>query len=140
MREYLQVLAFIIIGVVLLWFGFTLFIGQWTKFRLDLGLSPKPNKASDDDPQACPICSSKLNKGDLVRTLAFPSITGGNDRLMHIRGCVYCINGDLPRKCPVCDTSLDVTDVLVARIFERPNRRPHVHITGCNKCRRTGKL
>jgi hypothetical protein len=29
---------------------------------------------------------------------------------------------------------------LVARIFERPNRRAHVHITGCNKCRRVGTI
>ena len=86
------------------------------------------------------MCSSRLNKGDLVKTSAFPSITGGKDRLMHIRGCIYCVNGGMKRECPVCGASLSVSDVLVARIFERLHRKPHVHITGCNKCRRTGKI
>ena len=141
MQDYLQILAFVIIGVALLSLGFTLFIGQWAKIRLKREeMRQKPDKESSGDPQVCPICSSKLKKGDLVKTLAFPSITGGNDRLMHIRGCVYCINGDLKRKCPVCGKSLSITDILVARIFERPHRRAHVHITGCNKCRRAGKL
>ncbi|MDR0456314.1 MAG: hypothetical protein LBH20_06495 [Treponema sp.] len=138
MQGFLQILSFIIIGAALLWFGFSLFIGQWTKFRSKYG---KPQQsASSGDFQACPICSSRLNKGDLVKTLAFPSITGGKDRLMHIRGCLYCVNGGMKRKCPVCDAALSLSDILVARIFERPHRRPHVHITGCNKCRRTGAL
>jgi hypothetical protein len=27
---------------------------------------------------------------------------------------------------------------LVARMFERPHRRPHVHVIGCSRCKRTG--
>jgi hypothetical protein len=142
MLGFLQILAFTIIGAALLWFGFNLFIGQWSNIRsrYDKLRQALKGPASDEDPQACPICSSRLNRGDLVRTLAFPSITGGKDRLMHIRGCIYCVNGGLKRECPVCGSSLSITDVLVARIFERPHRKPHVHITGCNKCRRTGKI
>ena len=140
MQEYLQILVFVIIGVALLWFGFTLFFGRLGLIRSNLDRLPKPDKASPSDPQACPICSSKLKKGDLVRTLAFPSITGGNDRLMHIRGCIYCINGGMQRTCPVCGVSLGTNDILVARIFERPHRRSHVHISGCSKCKRVGKL
>jgi hypothetical protein len=30
--------------------------------------------------------------------------------------------------------------MLIARIFERPNRLSHVHILGCNKCRRYGTM
>jgi hypothetical protein len=142
MLGFLQILALTIIGAALFWFGFNLFIGQWANIRskhFQLKQLMK-GSASPDDPQACPICSSKLNKGDLVKTLAFPSITGGKDRLMHIRGCIYCVNGGLERECPVCGASLSITDILVARIFERPQRKPHVHITGCNKCRRTGRI
>ncbi|MCL2269765.1 MAG: hypothetical protein FWC24_00845 [Treponema sp.] len=138
MREYLQIFSFVVIGVTLLWFGFNLFTGQWEKINTYRGLLRKYKKAPPGNTQACPICSSKLTKGDLVKTLAFPSITGGKDRLMHIRGCAYCIGGDLDRYCPVCGTPLNISDILVARIFERPRRRPHVHVTGCNKCRRTG--
>jgi hypothetical protein len=142
MLGFLQIFAFTIIGAILLWFGFNVLIGQWSNIRSKYGKLRQALKGpvSDTDPQACPICSSRLNKGDLVRTLAFPSITGGKDRLMHIRGCIYCVNGGLKRECPVCGSPLSITDVLVARIFERPHRKPHVHITGCNKCRRTGKI
>jgi len=141
MQEYLQLLTFVIVGVALLSFGFTLFIGQWEKMRSNRNDPFQgSSKEASSDFQACPICSSKLRKGDLVKTLAFPSITGGKDRLMHVRGCAYCINGGKQRHCPVCGVSLALDDILVARIFERSNRRAHVHIIGCNKCRRTGKL
>jgi len=142
MFGFLQILALTIIGAALLWFGFNLFVGQWTKIRLKYGKFQQlaQESGSVGDPQVCPICSSRLNKGDLVKTSAFPSITGGKDRLMHVRGCIYCIHGGLKRECPICGSSLSISDVLVARIFERPHRKPHVHITGCNKCRRTGKI
>jgi len=141
MLGFLQILAFTIIGAALLWFGFNLFVEQWAKIRSKHDqLRRLKETGSAGDPQVCPICSSKLNKGDLVKTSAFPSITGGKDRLMHIRGCIYCVNGGLKRECPVCGSPLSVSDVLVARIFERPHRKPHVHIAGCNKCRRTGKI
>ena len=140
MQDYLQILAFVVIGITLLSFGFSLFVRQWAKIRASGEDLRKAREESSSDFQACPICSTKLIKGELVKTLAFPSITGGNDRLMHVRGCSHCINGALERKCPVCGTALGINDILVARIFERANRRAHVHITGCNKCRRTGKL
>ena len=134
-------MTFVIVGVALLSFGFTLFIGQWAKMHAGRDDPLKGlNKDTSSEFQACPICSSKLKKGDLVKTLAFPSITGGKDRLMHVRGCAHCINGGLERHCPVCGASLGLDDILVARIFERPNRRAHVHITGCNKCKRVGTI
>jgi len=141
MQEYLQLLTFVVVGVALLSFGFTLFMGHFGKMRSSRndplrGLT----KESSSEFQACPICSTKLKKGDLVKTLAFPSITGGKDRLMHVRGCAYCIDGRKARNCPVCGTSLSLTDILVARIFERAHHRAHVHIIGCNKCRRVGTI
>jgi len=142
MSGFLQILVLTIIGAALLWFGFNLFVGQWAKMYVNHGRHKRSPKGSGTagDPQVCPICSSKLERGDLVKTLAFPSITGGKDRLMHIRGCIYCINGNMERRCPVCGASLSITDILVARIFERPHHRAHVHIMGCNKCRRTGTI
>ena len=92
------------------------------------------------EPQVCPVCSSRLNKGDLVKSLAFPSITGGKDRLMYIRGCYYCLFEDLPRRCPVCGINLDDDDYLIARMFERSNRHNHVHVMGCNNCKKTGSM
>jgi len=141
MQDILFLFIIVVAGVALLWFGFTFFLGQWAKMRRRQISEIKPQKkAAPGDPQVCPICSSKLKKGDLVKTLAFPSITGGKDRMMHIKGCAFCINGRLERTCPICGATLGLEDILVARIFERPHRRAHVHISGCNKCRRVGTI
>ena len=145
MQGYLQVLAFIIIGIALLWFGFNLFIGQWARLRVagrEYNIRKhkeqrlRDGKAAPDDPQACPLCSMKLYKGELIQTYAYPSITGGKDRLMHIKGCAFCIDGEVKRRCPVCRTSLHTNHFLIARIFERSHKRNHVHILGCCKCKR----
>jgi hypothetical protein len=145
MRNYLQILALVTIGVLLLWFGYTLLIGQLSGIRLSWIELQKRKKSqlsqgTPGDPQVCPVCSTKLDKGYLVKSLAFPSLTGGRDRLMHIRGCVYCLNGDLPRVCPVCGDYLRQSDILIARMFERPRRKNHVHVIGCSRCTRVGSL
>ena len=91
MRDYIQILIFITIGIALLWFGYSLFTGQWAKIRSSFQAKPAQRSgkgsSSPGEAQTCPICSSRL-MGDLVKTLAYPSITGGRDRLMHIRGCM----------------------------------------------------
>ena len=144
MRDFIQILIFVIMGAVFLWFGYSLISGHLARFRADRPprLDKRSKKAvpSGDpgDPQVCPICSSKLEQGDLVKTLTYPSITGGNDRLMHIKGCKFCIEGRLERHCPVCKKPLGYDDILVARMFERKRRRNHVHVVGCNQCRRLG--
>ena len=141
MQGYLQILGIVIIGVILLWFGFSLFMGALSEVRLNRKPRHKPRKkgaASPGDPQVCPLCCSRLNKGELVKTHAFPSITGGRDRAMHVRGCVYCLSGGYERRCPVCGAPLSDSDFLVARMFDRQRRRAHVHVMGCNRCRRVG--
>ena len=148
---FLQILIFIIFGAVLLWFGFNLFLGQWARIKACSGPGELPaggcvpekdpvhkREIAPDDPQSCPICSIKLKRGELVETHAFPSITGGKDRLMHVIGCAYCIEGALKRKCPVCGSPLHPSEFLVARLFERTHTRNHVHILGCVHCRKSG--
>ncbi|GHV90809.1 hypothetical protein AGMMS50268_13120 [Spirochaetia bacterium] len=140
MGSYLQVLAFIMIGVGLLWFGYTLF------FRAGVGTGTSGRNSSSrqkfrepreeriaGDPQTCPVCAAKLEKGELVKSSAFPSFNG-KDRLMHIKGCVYCLDGNRPRYCPVCGAALGDEEYLISRMFERPGRS-HVHVIGCNRCR-----
>ena len=140
MREYGQLLIFVIIGAFLLWFGYTLLMGQWAKLRPNLKQKqpekrPERGTATPGDPQVCPICSMPLDRGELVKTLVYPSITGGKDRLMHIQGCYYCLNDNYERFCPVCGKFLNESEFLVARMFERPLRHPHIHVLGCSKCR-----
>jgi hypothetical protein len=97
----------------------------------------KSGESPSKDGQICPLCSSRLMKGDKLETTAFLSVTGGKDRIMHIKGCVYCLSGNAERFCPVCKEPLGNDDIVVARMFERgQERNSHVHILGCSQCRK----
>ena len=138
MGTLLQALIFVLIGVVLLYFGFTLFFAVPGGFSMPVfrrkNSSPKPKAAGiPGDPRTCPVCCSKLEKGERVKSAAFPSL-GGYDRLMHISGCIYCLEGNRSRICPVCKAVLREEEFLVARLFEKPVRS-HVHVLGCSRCK-----
>lgn len=146
MRELFEVLIFVVIAVVLLWFGYTLFVNAGFAGRglaaFDSGFrsrrgGPKPRaESAPGEPQTCPVCSAKLYEGQLVSSAAFPSLNGGKDRFMHIRGCSFCLTGERDRVCPVCYTVLYGNEILVCRMFERPGRRTHVHVLGCTQCKK----
>ena len=141
MRPFFEALAYVMAGIALLWFGYTLFfsigIPAWTAYPH----KRKRHKAEGipGEPQTCPVCSAKLNEGELVSSAAFPSLNGGKDRFMHIKGCLYCLRGDRDRVCPVCGIILRENEILISRLFERPGRRSHVHVLGCSKCRKLGR-
>ena len=136
MKEIFDVLIFVVIGVALLWFGYTLFtsagIPVWGGGLRKL--KPK-GESRPGEPQTCPVCSAKLHGGELVSSAAFPSMNGGKDRFMHIRGCIYCIIGGRERACPVCKIVLHENEIIISRLFERPGRRSHVHVIGCSRCK-----
>jgi hypothetical protein len=139
MGAFIQILALVVAGIVLLWIGYSLFFGRVSPFYpFFFRKNQEKLKDKPGDPQVCPICSMRLDKGDLVKTFAFPS-DGGIDRMMYIRGCISCLEHGVPRRCPICKKSMTLEDYLVARMFERPNRKNHVHVLGCNNCRGTGK-
>ena len=147
MDSYIQILIFVTIGVLLLWFGYLLIFGQWTEIRTGAGSKRKqPQKqfikssSARHDPQICPVCSARLNKGELVKTKAFSSVTGSQVLIMHIQGCVYCLEGDRRRGCPVCGATLQDNEILIARMFERNYRRSHIHVLGCSRCKKAVKL
>jgi hypothetical protein len=145
MGDFVQVLALIVAGVLLFWFGYSLFFGPWSPFYPGwFPWSKWGKKASDrgvpGDPRVCPVCSYKLDRGENVKTFAFPSMSGGKDRLMYIRGCHTCLNNNVSRRCPVCGIELGLDDYLVSRMYERPNTRNHIHVIGCNHCKNTGML
>jgi hypothetical protein len=145
MGDLLQTLGLIVAGILLFWFGYTLFFGpnspfypggfSWSKWG-----KKKNYKGQAGMPQVCPVCSARLDKGELVKSLAFPNVTGGSDRLMYIKGCFTCLERDVPRRCPVCGLSLSMEDYLVSRIFDRPHGKNHVHVLGCNHCKNMGKI
>jgi len=143
MGNYFQILLLVITATVLIWFGYTLFSGMMVPVSVyRMGKKrrfPKPRDESyPGAPRTCPVCSAKLGEGELVKTLAFPSLNGGKDRMMHIKGCLFCLCGERERLCPVCGHALEEDEILICRLFERPytfRKRPHVHVLGCSQCR-----
>ena len=141
MNPVFEVIIFVIIGAALLWFGYTLFVRlnfssrrESSKSNRNKPLQPE-GEGIPGDPQICPVCSAKLGEGELVSSAAFPSLNGGNDRFMHIKGCIYCLGGERDRVCPVCRAVLNWDEILVSRLFERHGRRSHVHVIGCTRCK-----
>jgi hypothetical protein len=142
MGLFIQILAFAIAGMAFLWVGYTIFLSPISPFFfswfLPKDLKKKGNiRGNPGDPQVCPVCSLKMDRGELVKSIAFPSISGGRDRLMYIKGCITCLAKAVSRRCPVCRSKLSVNDFLVSRMFERVEQNNHVHVLGCNLCRRT---
>ena len=134
----LGILIFLILGSVLLAFGYTLC------FRISPG-SRRGGKAEGagiegqaGDPQTCPVCAARLPPGVLVKSAVYPPVNG-TDRLMHIMGCPFCLEGEAEKRrrrvCPVCHKALGDNDYLFARVFERPGKS-HDHVLGCINCRR----
>ncbi|MCL2411232.1 MAG: hypothetical protein FWC97_06265 [Treponema sp.] len=137
---YIQILALTIIGILLLWFGYIIFLGSlspfnWGWFSWKDWWKREKFKGVPGEPRTCPVCSMKMIRGELVKSIAFPSLSGGRDRLMYIKGCFICLNENVPRRCPICDSHLSVDDFLVSRMFERIGQKNHVHVLGCNKCK-----
>jgi hypothetical protein len=138
MGVYIQAFCLVLISIFLLWFGYTLFFRTGYGSAARAGIKRRSsNKAGGTgipgDPQTCPVCSARLEKGERVKSTAFPSFTG-KDRLMYIRGCLYCLDGERDRSCPVCGALLNRDEILIARMFDRPGRS-HVHVLGCSQCR-----
>jgi hypothetical protein len=133
----------VIIGIILLYFGYFLLFGHFSPlFPYLLWTRKKTLLNEPDKMKVCPLCSMGMLKGELVQTTAFPTSTSGigTDRLMHIKGCVGCLKNNLPRKCPVCGKKLSITDYLVSRMFERRHHKNHVHVLGCSVCRKPKSL
>jgi hypothetical protein len=145
MGSLVQLLIFSTIGVALIWFGYTIFFvsrkdrqgegggGHGSGKRETGERYPEVETGTPGDPRVCPVCAAKLSSSQRVKSAAFPGIAG-QGRLMHIEGCVYCLDGGRQRKCPVCGAELAVEEVLFARIFDQPGRS-HVHVLGCSHCR-----
>jgi len=138
MGKFIHIFLMIICGIVLLWFGYTLFFGKLSPFYPSLPWSKKKKfKGTPGDAKVCPVCSMLMLKGDLLKTVVFPPKNPESiDRIMYIKGCFSCLNNNVPRRCPICKTKLSVEDFLVARMFERPFTKNHVHVLGCNRCRK----
>jgi predicted nucleic acid-binding Zn ribbon protein len=155
MASLLQTLLLILAGLVLLWFGLSLFLRLDRRRSAGAGGkllggghgghgSRYPHKGggmregAPGAPRTCPVCAASLEYGERVKSSAFPEVTG-QGRLMHIEGCIYCLGGERQekRRCPVCGALLNLDEILIARMFDKPGRS-HVHVLGCSRCRGPG--
>ena len=143
MGMYLQILAFVILGIFFLWLGYSLFFGRFSPMPFGFLKYKEPEydkeKGKPGEPQVCLVCSRKLSKGEHVKTIAYPSGASKISRLIYVNGCTNCLNNDFIRQCPICGIDMSLTDYLVARMFERRSKN-HVHVLGCNHCKKTGKM
>ncbi|ULQ58982.1 hypothetical protein K7I13_10705 [Brucepastera parasyntrophica] len=130
------IILLVFLGILLFIFAFSLFLS----FRKPSGRKKQAKKAAPPPgKQICPVCGSRLAQGEQIKSAVFP---GGSDRLCHIFGCTHCYpynEEHLERNCPVCRKKLAPEEYVFARLFERPDRRNHVHIIGCASCRLSGK-
>jgi len=141
MGELFQSLAFVICGIVLIWVGYYLFFGPMSPVYPYLPWSKNKKPANNfrgrpGDPQVCPVCSIKMLRGELVKTVAFATGVRSSDRIVYIKGCYSCLKNNVPRRCPICKTKLSINDYLVSRMYDRPNLKTHIHVLGCNHCKK----
>lgn len=127
-----SILILVLIGTILLVLAYSLFT------------LPILHKKQKEAPRArgipgeagvCPICQTILKNKEQLKSALFP---GDEDRLCHIFGCPTCYpypEDSSIRKCPVCHKTIPEGEYLIARLFERPGYKRHVHILGCNECR-----
>ena len=108
--------------------------------------TPIPTSAgggSEEATRPCPVCGSRLRRGELVKTQVF---SGGDkprrqgevkEAMAHMFGCKYCYPEGVARHCPVCKKELGSGDYIIARMFLRVDKK-HMHVLGCTRCR-TGR-
>ncbi|MDR1218748.1 MAG: hypothetical protein LBK73_03965 [Treponema sp.] len=130
-------LALIIIGAVLLCTGFYALFNR-TKTR--------PSRAVDEQsrtrklaspptkivkPPRCPVCSSILNDGERVKSMAVSFANG--EKLLHISGCPHCLYGEEKRTCPVCFAEITRDEILTAKMTIKDGKN-NVKVFGCSHC------
>lgn len=101
------------------------------------------SEGTEENSTPCPLCEKALHRGERVHSVVYSQ---GEDRLMNIYGCPWCYpahpagfkkpNPPRERRCPSCGGPLKEGSFAIARVFERPGRKVHVHVLGCPSCRR----
>ena len=100
--------------------------------------SSKNKEANQEKLSSCPVCLTKLKKGENLFSKVYGSSNQNNQRCI-INGCPHCFpvcEKGVERNCPVCGKAVSSKDgYLVARLFNKTeDGKKHVIVTGCNKC------
>ncbi len=133
-REILIMLLLFIFFLLLL---FRIFSSGKKKHSLDF---LQGSGGAEEENRPCPLCKKALKRGERVHSVIY---SNGEDRLMNIHGCPWCYRKHpagskaslRPRSCPSCGGPLKEGNFAIARVFERPGRKMHIHVLGCPSCR-----
>jgi hypothetical protein len=141
-KEYIESMTELYIGALLALIVAVLFVlllrkgpeEGWKQNKKSI--KPKKHEPLPNG-KSCPLCSAELLQGQTVKSVLYPKSPGSPDRLMEIHGCPYCYPapGSKKRLCPVCKQMVPLDGNVIARVFEKPERR-HVHVLGCSSCYR----
>ncbi len=98
----------------------------------------KPYAKKEEKPALvnCPICGSGLQKGQNMFSKVFRPMNVPDQRCV-ITGCPHChpiCEPGVKRLCPVCGKTIPQDGHLVARLFNKTQRKKHVMIVGCSSC------
>jgi uncharacterized protein YbaR (Trm112 family) len=138
-RYRIQFIVLLLIGVVVVWLLRILVKEGGARRRKAPGKRPAAVSETEErlPGRPCPLCQTPLERGQRVHSVVYP---GKTDKLVEIYGCPNCRPKTGPTKaarvCPVCRQTLADTDYVVGRMFQRSNKRKHLHVLGCTRCRK----
>ena len=132
-----EILIIIILFAILLYLIISFLM---TSKQKNSGKNDSFSDNSGDEVTPCPLCEKALHRGERVHSVIYSQ---GEDRLMNIFGCPWCYaqhpagqkKPSRERHCPSCGATLKDGSFSVARVFERPGKKMHVHVLGCPVCR-----
>lgn len=132
--------AFIAVVILLNWYSRKGYAREDKNRRI--AAKARANAAKNGVLVTCPLCESTLYPGeDLFSRVYRPMKVG--DQLCTINGCPHCYptpEAGKKRICPVCHKNVPVNDGhLIARLFNKPDGKKHVIVTGCTECCKSGR-
>lgn len=135
--DYFIIFFIVLVGLVTLFFALQMVSNYSRKKREEKNKFVRPGKVVSK----CPICGSDLVGKEKIVTRVY-NTESKTDQHCTIMGCPHCFphkEMGLRRKCPVCKGSLPQEGYLIAHLFNRKDRKNHVHIVGCTECHKNNK-
>ncbi len=135
--DFILIFMLILTALVILFFAFHL-VSNYSKRKRDKKYQfVRPEKAISK----CPLCGSDLVGKEKIFSKVFNTETNAVQRCT-IVGCPHCFPHKeigTRRKCPVCKSTVPQEGYLIAHLFNRKDKKNHIHIVGCTECHKKNK-